>query len=461
MAAALRALRALRGGLRGAGAGGPRAGGGAPGGSAGGGAGARRGLAGPDHAKPQYGLPGAPGRSPDGGGGGTNWAAWAVGLVGGSVALQVALPNPVKNFYERSFLTDRRPEDLAEFFGGERLMEVFCLELKPLVDFLMRSGYWDDDGVYHTFGLPFGRMAAHIEFEENEQDTRGDGEADCTLGYVKRERFHDTIWGWTLWDQVTNFGFERTPDGRYKCYQQGEYYIGVWPMRVVFQLHSIVVAWIMERHINGPHFATEESEGSDEVVVKQLNVSADVFDAFLEGLSHDLELSVQHLEDVAKKSGAEDSPIAMAAKQAGVDQGEVLAQLNKSREKMKPFLHNRLPNGERPPFRKVRSYVRRTKPGSENPGKDHSEYTLLIEDKEMKNAVTVALDKLQQNRKSESDALERGRNWSMRQVTPTWVDGRKLDPRSNAWSQLVAATITATLGQTEDQLASSDSAASA
>ena len=46
-------------------------------------------------------------------------------------------------------------------------------------------------------------------------------------------------------------------------------------------------------------------------------------------------------------------------------------------------------------------------------------------------------------------------------VTPTWVDGRKLDPRSNAWSQLVAATITATLGQTEDQLASSDSAASA
>merc|ERR1711869_22311 len=193
----------------------------------------------------------------------------------------------------------------------------------------------------------------------------------------------------------------------------------------------------------------------------QLNVSADVFDAFLEGLSHDLKMGVQHLEDVAKNSGAEDSHIALAAKQAGADQGEVLAQLNKSLEKMKPFLHNRLPNGERPPFRKVRSYVRRTKPGSENPGKDHSEYTLLIEDKEMKNAVMVALDKLQQNRKSESDALERGRNWSMRQVTPTWVDGRKLDPRSNAWSQLVAATITATLGQTEDQLASSDSAASA
>jgi hypothetical protein len=383
-------------------------------------------------------------------------------LGGAGVALQIALPNPTKDFYERSFVTDRRPEDLADFYGGERLMEVFCLESKLLVDFLMRSGYWDDDGVYHTYGLPFGRMAAHIQFSENEQDTRGDGQADCYLGYNKRERFHDTIFGYTLWDQVTNFGFERTPDGKYRCYQRGEYFDGFWPMRVVFQLHSRVVAWIMERHINGPHFATDESEGSDEVVVKELNVSAEVFDAFLEGLSHDVELSVVHLEDIAAKSGTAESAIAVAARKAGAAQGEVLAQLNKSREKMKPFLLTRLPNGERPPFRKVRSYVRRTSPGTDNPGKELSEYTLLIEDGAMKKAVTLALDKLQENRKSETDALQDrgGRDWSMRQITPTWVDGRKLDPRSNAWSQLVAATITATLGQSEAQLVASSSSRS-
>ena len=80
----------------------------------------------------------------------------------------------------------------------------------------------------------------------------------------------------------------------------------------------------------------------------------------------------------------------------------------------------------------------------------------------MKKAVTLALDKLQENRKSETDALQDrgGRDWSMRQITPTWVDGRKLDPRSNAWSQLVAATITATLGQSEAQLVASSSSRS-
>merc|ERR1711871_368299 len=83
------------------------------------------------------------------------------------------------------------------------------------------GGYWDDDGVYHTYGLPFGRMTAAIEFSEKEQDTRGDGKNDAVLGYNKRERSHDTIFGYTLWDQVTDFGFERLPDGKYKCYQRG------------------------------------------------------------------------------------------------------------------------------------------------------------------------------------------------------------------------------------------------
>merc|ERR1711968_78142 len=103
---------------------------------------------------------------------------------------------------------------------------------------------------------------------------------------------------------------------------------------------------------------------------------------------------------------------------------------------MKPFLFSRLPSGERPPFKKVRSFVRQTTPGSDKPGlrRESSEFTLLIEDKEMKNTVTLALDKLQQNRRAEEVDTRGGRDWSMRQVTPTWVDGRKLDPSSNAWT---------------------------
>ena len=403
--------------------------------------------------KPQPGLPGAPGRSPDKAEG-FPWAATAIGLGAAGFALQIVLPNPLTDFYERSFVTDRRPEDLAEFYGGERLMEVFCLESKALVDFLMRSGYWDDDGVYHTYGLPFGRMTAAIEFSEKEQDTRGDGKNDAVLGYNKRERFHDTIFGYTLWDQVTDFGFERLPDGKYKCYQRGQYYTGIWPMRVVFQLHSIVVNWIADRHINGRHFATNESEGSDAVVVKELSVTPEVFDAFLEGLSRDLELSVHNLEELAFKTGAPDSAIAVAAREASSAQEVVLKRLSNCRNKMKPFLFSRLPSGERPPFKKVRSFVRQTTPGSDKPGlrRESSEFTLLIEDKEMKNTVTLALDKLQQNRRAEEADTRGGRDWSMRQVTPTWVDGRKLDPSSNAWTHLVSATVTATLGQSQSHL---------
>ena len=208
------------------------------------------------------------------------------------------------------------------------------------------------------------------------------------------------------------------------------------------------------RHINGKHFATNESEGSDAVVVKELSVTPEVFDAFLEGLSRDLELSVLNLEEMAFKTGAPDSVIAVAAREASSAQEVVLKRLSNCRHKMKPFLFSRLPSGERPPFKKVRSFVRQTTPGSDKPGPRHesSEFTLLIEDKEMKNTVTLALDKLQQNRRAEEANTRGGRDWSMRQVTPTWVDGRKLDPGSNAWTHLVSATVTATLGQSQSHL---------
>merc|ERR1711871_260875 len=112
--------------------------------------------------------------------------------------------------------------------------------------------------------------------------------------------------------------------------------------------------------------------------------------AFLEGLSRDLELSVHNLEELAFKTGAPDSAIAVAAREASSAQEVVLKRLSNCRNKMKPFLFSRLPSGERPPFKKVRSFVRQTTPGSDKPGlrRESSEFTLLIEDKEMKNTVT-------------------------------------------------------------------------
>merc|ERR1711907_142034 len=50
-----------------------------------------------------------------------------------------------------------------------------------------------------------------------------DGAGECVNAYEKKERFRDTVWGYTLWDQITYFGFRRLPDGRYECSQKGVY----------------------------------------------------------------------------------------------------------------------------------------------------------------------------------------------------------------------------------------------
>ena len=39
--------------------------------------------------------------------------------------------------------------DLAEFYGNEDFMEIFCV-LPFMVDFMMRSGTFDDNGHVHT-----------------------------------------------------------------------------------------------------------------------------------------------------------------------------------------------------------------------------------------------------------------------------------------------------------------------
>ena len=61
---------------------------------------------------------------------------------------------------------------------------------------------------------------------------------------------------------------------------------------------------------------------------------------------------------------------------------------------------------------------------------------------ELKETVKVAMDRLKWSQKLAShDDDERG--WSLRQLTPTWVDGHELEPSSIAWSRLVHSTLVA------------------
>jgi hypothetical protein len=54
------------------------------------------------------------------------------------------------DFYCRSFITSKPAIDLVEFYGGEGLMDIFCVF--PFVHkLLMGNGFWDDEVIF----LPF------------------------------------------------------------------------------------------------------------------------------------------------------------------------------------------------------------------------------------------------------------------------------------------------------------------
>merc|ERR1712070_1311703 len=60
--------------------------------------------------------------------------------------------------------------------------------------------------------------------------------------------------GYTMWDMVTNFGFEALPDGRVMVYHHGEYFYGNLPplsliMSAVFRFHAAIVIKTTEHHL--------------------------------------------------------------------------------------------------------------------------------------------------------------------------------------------------------------------
>jgi hypothetical protein len=170
-----------------------------------------------------------------------------------------------RNFYEYRFLTDKNPDDLASFYGGEEFMELYCV-LPVIGSVLMRGAEFDDEGVVHTQGLP-GKLEVSMVFsDETDQDT------NVIAWFNKRERFKDVWRGYTTWDMVTNFGFETKPDGRIECYHTGEYFRGnVPPLSLLFQLifvlHAYYVVMATEHHIYHHAFTanTQDEEDMEEL----------------------------------------------------------------------------------------------------------------------------------------------------------------------------------------------------
>jgi hypothetical protein len=117
---------------------------------------------------------------------------------------------------------------------------------------MMRGSYFDDEGTVHSQGLPFGELLVSMVFS----DSSDDGDEGDAQWFNKRERFKNECFGgnFTMWDMITNFGFESLPDGRCMVYHHGEYFHGNLPplsliMSLVFRFHSKIVIKTTEHHL--------------------------------------------------------------------------------------------------------------------------------------------------------------------------------------------------------------------
>jgi len=186
---------------------------------------------------------------------------FALGIGGGlGLALLHSATGSADDFYDYRYVSHRDPDDLASFYGGEELMELFCVF--PLVgQIMMRNAQFDDTGSITTTGFP-GQMHVDMVFSDETNDATGQ-----TDWFNKRERFRNTLLGFTLWDMVLNFGFRTKEDGTRECYHAGEYFHGNAPllsqlMLLVFKVHARWVVWSVEHHVNHYAFSSDDDEAN-------------------------------------------------------------------------------------------------------------------------------------------------------------------------------------------------------
>jgi len=241
-----------------------------------------------------------------------------LGLVGAQYYLGSAT-----DYFDEKFVTTKKPEDLADFYGTEDFMEIFCV-FPFMVKLMMRGAEFDDDGTIHAWGLlgP-GELEISIDFDEEERDTNGDGEPDTLTWFNKKEHFSDVapsfLGGFTLWEMTHNFGFHRYDDGTSVVYHHGESFRGFFLMRLIFQLHAKYVIWATEKYINSDEFGSEDCDESLEE--QRHNIPLHVFKGFLAGLTRDVERTkLDRISDAKKQEELEETLVQLSKISSDMDE---------------------------------------------------------------------------------------------------------------------------------------------
>jgi len=164
---------------------------------------------------------------------------------------------------------------LCLFYPSQNTKELFCIF--PIVgQIMMRNGRFDETGNFTTTGFP-GQMKVSMVFSDEANEV-----TEETNWFNKRERFRDTLFGYTCWEMVLNFGFRTLEDGTRECYHFGEYFHGNLPiisqiMLLVFKVHARWVAWSTEHHINHYAFSSGIDDDEEEEMEEQSRANMPLF----------------------------------------------------------------------------------------------------------------------------------------------------------------------------------------
>jgi hypothetical protein len=176
-------------------------------------------------------------------------------------------------------------------------MEVFCV-FPMIANLMMRGAEFDEEGHIHARGLLGANgLEVSIDFDEERKvsDTMtgddGDGEEqpDTIAWFNKKENFCDVapsyLGGFTLWKMTQNFGYHRLDNGTCEVYHHGEHFQGLFPMRILFELHARYVFWATRRYVNSKAFGSENDQDSEVAEEFRQNVPLHVFQDYIVGLT--------------------------------------------------------------------------------------------------------------------------------------------------------------------------------
>jgi hypothetical protein len=96
-----------------------------------------------------------------------------------------------------------------------------------------------------------------------------------------------------------NFGYHRLDDGTCEVYHHGEKFNGLFPICLLFQLHSRYVIWATKKYVNSDAFGTEDRE--TDLEEQRQNMPLHVFSEFIQGLTREVQKAKLDSKDDTKK----------------------------------------------------------------------------------------------------------------------------------------------------------------